>query len=64
MTYTAIGLETNIAARIESQATPGEVWVSASTREHASPEAEFAPRGQLRCKGISHPVDAFCAVSP
>jgi class 3 adenylate cyclase len=62
-TYAAIGMTTNLAARLESAAAPGEVLVSASTLELLGDKVTSAPRGPLSLKGVSNPVDAY-AVDP
>ena len=48
------GLAVHLAARIMDAAGPGEVWVSATTRELASGgQLEFIDRGSRELKGIS-----------
>lgn len=59
MTYTALGLETNITSRIEQAAEPGSVLVSESTYQLAHPAFRLQPRGEVACKGLQHPVRVY-----
>ncbi len=58
-TYTAIGDTVNVAARLEGQASAGEVVISAACRDALPVEAEVAPLGLLQVKGREQPVDAM-----
>jgi hypothetical protein len=60
--YTAMGDTPNVAARIQSAATPGTVLVSADTYRLARHAFDFEPRGPLEVKGKSAPIDAWQAV--
>lgn len=62
-TYAAIGMPTNLAARLEAAAAPGEVLVSPHTLELLGARVASAPRGVLTLKGISQPVAAH-AIDP
>ncbi|HVF19429.1 MAG TPA: adenylate/guanylate cyclase domain-containing protein [Mycobacteriales bacterium] len=62
-TYAAIGMPTNLAARLEGAAAPGEVLVSPRTLELLGGRVTSSSRGPLTLKGISHPVVAH-AVEP
>ncbi len=48
----------NLAARIQSVAEPGEVWVSEDVRRllRQRPEFRFEPRGERELKGVAGPV--------
>lgn len=59
MTYTAVGMQTNIASRIERAAEPGGIWVSDATYQLARDEFPFKPRGEVECKGVHYPVKVF-----
>lgn len=59
MTYTAIGLQTNIAARIQAHCNPGEVLLSETTRHLVSDRIECIARGEVQCKGVHYPVPTF-----
>jgi adenylate cyclase len=51
------GRTVNLAARIAARAGPGQVLVSQSVAESASPEGvSFVELGELRLKGIARPV--------
>jgi class 3 adenylate cyclase len=56
--YTVIGDAVNVAQRLQSEAGPGEILVSAATAERCSwPQAEAA--GARHLKGRKEPVDVF-----
>jgi class 3 adenylate cyclase len=57
--FTAIGDTTNLAARLQSAAEPGEVVVGQATHEALPGDAETAPIGELELKGKSAPVTAY-----
>lgn len=59
MTYTAIGLQTNIASRIERAAEPGSVLVSETTYQLARHAFGLEARGEVECKGLHHPVSIY-----
>ena len=62
MTYTALGLQTNIASRIEQAAAPGSVLVSHSTYKLVRHAFRFEPRGEVECKGVHNPVPTYSLV--
>ena len=49
--YTCIGPTVNFAARIESVADPGSVFVSPAVKEHLS-ESSYEPAGEFILKGL------------
>ena len=56
--YTVIGDAVNVAQRLQSEAGPGEILISAATAAHCTwPQAEAAGARQL--KGRKEPVDVF-----
>jgi len=59
MTYTAIGLQTNIASRIEHAAEPGEILISDATYQLISDAIPCEPRGEVDCKGVHFPVPVY-----
>lgn len=59
MTYTAIGMHTNIAARLQANCEPGRVLVSDSIWHLVKDQIECEPRGEVHCKGIHYPVRAY-----
>ena len=62
MDYTAIGDTANVAARMESAAEPGTVYVSESTWRAVRQYVECRPVGELAVKGKTAPVVAHEAV--
>jgi len=58
--FAAIGLTTNLAARLQGQARPGEVVVADATA-HAG--AIDGPREELHLKGFRDPVPAVRVVA-
>lgn len=62
MTYTAIGLHTNIAARLEANCEPGDVLVSDSTWRLLHDRIPCQPRGEVQCKGVREPVRVYSPV--
>mgnify|MGYP000290325092 CR=1 FL=1 len=57
--YTVIGETVNMAARLESLATPGHIIVS--TRVHAQTQAlfDFQERGSIQVKGFDQPITIY-----
>ncbi|MFQ5408474.1 MAG: AAA family ATPase, partial [Anaerolineales bacterium] len=60
--YTAMGDVVNVAARLEQNAEPGGVLVSASTYEFTHPFFEFEAIGPLQVKGRQEPIETFKVV--
>ena len=56
--FTAIGDTTNLAARLQAEAEPGEVVIGVTTAAELT-GAILEPLGALELKGKSEPVDAF-----
>ncbi len=63
MTYTAMGLQTNITSRIEQSAAPGGVLVSDSTYHLARDAFRLEPRGNVECRGVHYPVPVYALVT-
>ncbi|WP_224362446.1 adenylate/guanylate cyclase domain-containing protein [Hyalangium versicolor] len=60
MEYTVIGDTVNVAARLESMAQPGQILVSAATRERLGPEAEVLRHlGERMLHGRSATTSVF-----
>src|SRR5262249_23797603 len=59
MDYTAQGLTTNLAARMQQAADPGSILVAPSTRELIEGYFRVRPLGLLRVRGVPEPVDVF-----
>jgi class 3 adenylate cyclase len=58
-TFTAIGDTTNLAARLQSLAGPGEVVVGQRTAEELGRRARLSARDPVLVKGKREPVPAF-----
>ena len=56
--FTAIGDTTNLAARLQAQAEPGQVVIGGTTAAELT-GAELEPLGALELKGKREPVEAF-----
>jgi adenylate cyclase len=57
--FTAIGDTTNLAARLQTAAEPGQVVLGGTTYEAVREQAEARPIGELDLKGKSAPVAAY-----
>jgi len=62
--YTAMGDTTNVAARLQSAATPGTVLISANTYHLVKELFEFMPRGAIEVKGKSAPIETHEVLAP
>lgn len=59
MTYTAIGLQTNVAARIQAQCKPGSLLLSGSTWQLVRDDILCEQRGALEIKGVQFLVPVY-----
>lgn len=59
VTYTAIGLQTNIACRMESNAPVGGILLSGSSYELVRDEVPCDFFGEIECKGVHFPIKAY-----
>ena len=59
MDYTAVGLTTHLAARLEQLAPPGAVLVSPDTMSLIEGFVSVNPLGPTTVKGLSAPIDVF-----
>lgn len=59
MTYTAIGLHTNVAARLQAACPPGQVLISEGSWLLVRDRIPCEPRGEVVCKGVHYPVRAY-----
>jgi adenylate cyclase len=59
------GSTVNIAARVSGLSGPGEVLITAATREAAGdlPDVDFEPRGERTLKNVREPVAMFSVVA-
>ncbi|MBI3002888.1 MAG: AAA family ATPase [candidate division NC10 bacterium] len=58
MDYTAQGLTTNLAARMQQAADPGTILVAAPTYRLGEGYFRFRPLGPVRVRGVAEPVEA------
>src|SRR5262245_9576558 len=56
--YSAVGLTTHVAARLEQAARPGSILVTADTHRMAGP-IRAIPRGRVAVKGLPDGVDTY-----
>jgi class 3 adenylate cyclase/tetratricopeptide (TPR) repeat protein len=63
MDYTAVGDTTNLAARIQQAAKPGEVWMSHETRNIIEDYFRDERVGVLPLKGKGHPQPVYRVIS-
>ncbi|MEM9301250.1 MAG: adenylate/guanylate cyclase domain-containing protein [Pseudomonadota bacterium] len=59
MDYTLIGGNVNVASRLEGQAPPGGILVSAATYRLVEDIVEAEPRGKIKVKGVAQPIETF-----
>jgi class 3 adenylate cyclase len=59
MVYTAIGIQVNLAARIQAQCVPGKVLVSHTTWALVHEEIPCTSQGEIQVKGIHYPVKVY-----
>lgn len=58
-TYTAIGIQTNIAARIQAQSDPGEILLSESAYAHVEDLDLAVLKGEVTVKGVHFPLKVY-----
>lgn len=61
--YTAIGDSVNMAARLESNAKPGQILISQSTYMMVKELFEIEPLGEIKVKGKEKPVQVYQVLS-
>ena len=59
MDFTAIGDTVNTAARLESNAGPGQILISAYVREQLGNRIEAESVGEIPLKGKSNRIEVF-----
>ena len=62
MDYTIIGGGVNLASRLETAATPGEILISYETRAHVKDKIQCEDHGEVNVKGIAYPVATYQVV--
>ncbi len=63
-TYTAIGLQMNIAARIQAQCEPGSTLLSSASCHLVKEEVECDPLGDVNVKGVHFPISIYAPRRP
>ena len=58
-TYTAIGLQMNVAARIQAQCEPGGILLSSASWHLVKDEVECDPLGEVSVKGVHFPISIY-----
>ncbi len=64
VTYTAIGLQANVAARIQSHCEPGGILLSEASWHLVKDQIACEPRGEVICKGVHYPVKVHTPITP
>src|SRR5207237_954808 len=59
MDYSAVGLTTVLAARMEQLATPGSILLTAATLRLVEGLVQVTPLGPVPVKGVDEPIDVF-----
>ncbi len=59
MDYTAVGDTTNVAARLQQAAAPGEIVIAEATARQVRSDVRLTAAGALAVKGRSEPVVAY-----
>lgn len=59
MDYTAQGMTTNLAARMQQAADPGSIVMAPTTRHLTEGYFRVLPLGALRVRGVAEPVEAY-----
>lgn len=63
-TYTGIGLQTNIAARIQAECEPGSILLSHSSWHLVKDNVSCEERGEAEVKGVHFPIKLYAPVGP
>ncbi len=63
-TYTAIGIQTNIAARIQAECDPGSILLSQASWHLIKDTVLCEERGEAEVKGVHFPIKLYAPVQP
>jgi len=63
-TYTAIGLQMNVAARIQAQCEPGGILLSSASWHLVNDTVECDPLGEVTVKGVHFPISIYAPRAP
>ena len=58
-TYTAIGLQMNVAARIQAQCEPGGILLSSASWHLVKDDIDCDPLGEVTVKGVHFPISIY-----
>jgi class 3 adenylate cyclase len=58
-TYTGIGIQTNIAARVQAEARPGGILLSNTSWHLVKDTIACEPRGEVMVKGVHFPIELY-----
>ena len=61
--YTAMGMQTNIAAKIEKSCEPGGILISHSTWAMVKDEVSCLEKGNIKVKGFQRPIRVYSVVN-
>jgi class 3 adenylate cyclase len=59
MDYTIVGGTVNVASRLQTHATPGEILISFETFAHVKEHIRCEERGPVEVKGLTHPIATY-----
>ena len=59
MTYTAIGLQTNVTNRIQAQCQPGGILLSDASWQLVRDEYPCTSKGEIEVKGVHFPIKVY-----
>jgi adenylate cyclase len=59
MEYTVLGSEVNLAQRLESSATPGQIMISENTYQHIKDHIEVRDMGGIQVKGFERSIQVY-----
>jgi len=54
-----MGMQTNIAARLEQSCSPGEILISHTTWALVNDEISCSEHGKINVKGLNRPIRAY-----
>jgi class 3 adenylate cyclase len=57
--YSAVGVTTHVAARLEQAARPGAILITAETHRMAGSTVRAVPRGRITVKGLPDGVETY-----
>jgi class 3 adenylate cyclase len=63
-TYTAIGLQMNVAARIQAQCEPGGILLSSASWHLVKDTVACDPLGEVTVKGVHYPISIYAPRTP